>query len=129
MNSVIIFLFQITQMYNFLTGISDCDYLSATLLDIFLPSDANIYSAMASPPLGDSDHILVSVSIDILANYSCDHLTDVPWEDIFKLSASAAGNEFCEWVQVGIVVYISLALSTRSRPTHLYGFQLLLLLP
>ena len=36
----------------------------------------------------------------------CDHLRDVPWEDIFKLSASAAANEFCGWVQVGIDVYI-----------------------
>ena len=34
-----------------------------------------------------------------------DHLSDVPWEDIFKLNASAAANEFCEWVQVGINVY------------------------
>ena len=33
-----------------------------------------------------------------------DHLRDVPWEDIFKLSAAAA-SEFCEWVQVGIDVY------------------------
>ena len=55
-------------MYNFLTEISDCDYLSATLLDIFLPSHANICSTMAFPPLRDSDHILVSVSIDILTN-------------------------------------------------------------
>ena len=36
-----------------------------------------------------------------------DHLRDVPWEDIFKLGASAAASEFCEWVQVGIDVYIS----------------------
>ena len=36
----------------------------------------------------------------------CDHLRDVPWEDILKLSASAALSEFCEWVQVGIDVYI-----------------------
>ena len=35
-----------------------------------------------------------------------DHLRDVPWEDIFKLSASAAASEFCELVQVGIDVYI-----------------------
>ena len=34
------------------------------------------------------------------------HLRDVPWDDIFKLSASAAASEFCEWVQVGIDVYI-----------------------
>ena len=33
-------------------------------------------------------------------------MRDFPWEDIFKLSASAAPSEFCEWVQVGIDVYI-----------------------
>ena len=31
---------------------------------------------------------------------------DIPWEDIFKLGASAAASEFCQWVQVGIDVYI-----------------------
>ena len=36
----------------------------------------------------------------------CEHLRDLPWEDIFKLSASAAASEFYEWVQVGIDVYI-----------------------
>ena len=35
-----------------------------------------------------------------------DHLRDVPWDDIFKLGASAAASEFCECVQVGIDVYI-----------------------
>ena len=33
-------------------------------------------------------------------------MRDVPWEDIFKLGASAAASEFCEWIQVGIDVYI-----------------------
>ena len=33
-------------------------------------------------------------------------MRDVPWDDIFKLSASAAASEICEWVQVGIDVYI-----------------------
>ena len=81
---------------------------------------------MAFPPLGNSDHIVVSVSIDFPSNsqrdapfhriaydYShadrdslLDHLRDVPWEDIFKLSAFAAPSEFCELVQVGIDVYI-----------------------
>ena len=36
-----------------------------------------------------------------------DHLRDVPWEDISKISASAATSEFYEWVQVGIDVHIS----------------------
>ena len=34
------------------------------------------------------------------------HLRGVPWDDIFKLSASAAASEFCERDQVGIDVYI-----------------------
>ena len=82
---------------------------------------------MAFPPLGNSDRVVVSVSIDFPTNsqrdapfhriaydYSRadwdglrDHLRDVPWEDIFKLSASAAASKFCEWVQVGVDVYIS----------------------
>ena len=45
-----------------------------------------------------------------------DHLRDVPWEDIFKLSASAAASEFCEWFQVGIDVYI---------PHHKYQVKIL----
>ena len=32
-------------------------------------------------------------------------MRDVPWEDTFKLFGSAA-SEFCEWVQVGIDVYV-----------------------
>ena len=36
----------------------------------------------------------------------CDHLKDVPWEDIFKLVASAAASEFCKWVRAVIDVYI-----------------------
>ena len=81
---------------------------------------------MAFPPLGNSDHVAVSVSIKFPPNSQrdamfhliaydylcadqdglCDHLRDVPWEDIFKLGASAAASEFCEWLQVGIDAYI-----------------------
>ena len=116
----------LTQMVNFPTRIPDCDSHSPALLDLFLSSDASISSAMAFPLLGNSDHVVVSVSIDFSSNsqrdapfhrIACDysradsdglrdHLRDVPWEDIFKLSASAAASEFCKWVQVGIDVYI-----------------------
>ena len=37
----------------------------------------------------------------------CNHLGDVQWEVILKLSASTAATEFCEWFQVGIDVYIA----------------------
>ena len=66
--------------------------------------------------LGNSDHFVFSVFIDFPSNcqrdapfhriahgYSCadcngvrDHLRDDPWENTFKLGASAAANEFCE---------------------------------
>ena len=52
----------------------------------------------------------------------------VPWEYIFKLNASTAASDFCEWVQVGIGVYIP-HLKYQVKPPHLLGFQLLVLLP
>ena len=33
-------------------------------------------------------------------------MRDFPREDIFKLGASAAASEFCEWIRVGTDVYI-----------------------
>ena len=113
-------------MVNFATRIPDCDSHSPALLDLFLSSDATICSTIAFPLSGNFDHVTVLVSIDFLPNsqwdalfhciaydYShadcvclCDHLRDVPWEDIFKFGASAAASEFCEWIQVGIDVYI-----------------------
>ena len=81
---------------------------------------------MVFPPLGNYDHVSVSVSIGfssiskqdalfhhIAYDYSCadwdglcDHLTDVPWEYNFNITVSAAASEFCEWVQFGIDVFI-----------------------
>ena len=78
------------------------------------------------PPLGNCDHAVVSVSIEspiisqrdvpfhcVACDYSCadwegfrDHLRDAPWRDIFKLSASVAVSEFCDWFQVGIDICI-----------------------
>ena len=81
---------------------------------------------MAFSPLGNSDHVVFSVSTDFPSDskqdppFRCkaydyfhanwdglrDHLRDVSWEDIFKLNPFAIASEFCEWVQVGIM-YIS----------------------
>ena len=105
-----------TQMVNFPTRTPDCDSHSPALLDLFISSDASICSTMAFPPLRNSDHALVSVSIDFPTNsqqdapfhriaydYSHadwdglrDHLRDVQWEDIFKHGVSAAASEFCD---------------------------------
>ena len=56
----------LTQIVNFPTWIPDCDSHSPALLDLFLSSDANICSTMAFPPLGNSDHVAVSVSIGFI---------------------------------------------------------------
>ena len=55
-------------MVNFPTRIPDCDSHNPALLDLFLTSDASICSTMAFPSLGDSDHVVVSVSIDSPSN-------------------------------------------------------------
>ena len=62
-NSVIISS-DLTQMLNFPTHIPDCDSHSPALLDFFLSSDTSICSTMTFPLLGNSDHAVVSVSID-----------------------------------------------------------------
>ena len=116
----------LTQMVNFPTRIPDSNSHSPALLDLFISSEASICSTMAFAPLGNSDHVVVSVSIDFPTNSQQDapfhriaydysladwdglreHLRDVPWENIFKLDASAAASESCQWVQVGIDVYM-----------------------
>ena len=64
----------LTQMINFPTRISDCDSHSSALLDLFISSDASICSTMAFPPLGNSDHVVVSVSINFPINSKWDAL-------------------------------------------------------
>ena len=113
-------------MINFPTWIPNCKSRIPALSQLFLPSDTGIFSTMTFPPLGNSDHVAVSVSIDFPSNSKrdapfnhivydcshvdwdglCDYLRDVPWTDIFKLDASAAASEFWQWVQVGIDVHI-----------------------
>ena len=110
----------VTHIANFPSQIPDCNSHSPSLLYLFLSSDASICCPMAFPPLFGSDHV-VSVSNDFLITRKqdapfhsmaydrsaadwdgfCDCLRDTPWEDIFKLSASAAASKFYELVQVG----------------------------
>ena len=113
-------------MVKFPTRIPDCDSDSPDHLDLFLSSATSIRSARAFSPLGNSDQVVVSVSIyfpiksrqdalfhRVAYDYShtdldglLDHLRDVLWENIFKLSASTATTELFKRFQVGIDVYI-----------------------
>ena len=104
----------------------------SALLDLFLSSDAS--STMAFPSLGNSDHVIVSVSIEFPSNskwdapFHCiasdcshadwdslhDHLRDDPWDDIFKLSAprKLALRTFGELTKVNLL-YLLYSTATR----------------
>ena len=49
----------LTQMFNFPTRIPDCDSDSPALLNLFLSCVTSIYSTIAFPSLGNSDHVVV----------------------------------------------------------------------
>ena len=121
----------LSQMVNFPTLIPGCDSHRPTHADLFLFSDASICSKMALPPLRNSDclnfHWLFiklktrcPISLYSLWLFSC-WLGWSSWSferfercsrgGYLQLSASAIASEICQWVQVGIVVYI---------PYHIY---------
>ena len=138
----------LTQIVNFPTRIPDCDSHSPALFNLFLSSDASICSTMAFAPLENSDHVVVTVSIDFPINskqdtafhcvdydYSCaywddlrDHLRDVPWEDIFNSVLLLLLLNFVSGFRLELM-YISLIVSIKSNLTHLHDFQQLVLLP
>ena len=104
-----------TEMVNFPTQFPDCDSQSPALLDLFLSSNASIGSTVAFfaidfPSYSQQDVLFNCIAYDYsCADWDglCDHLRYALWEDIFKLGASAAAREFCEWDQVGLIdVYI-----------------------
>ena len=92
---------------------------------------------MAFPPLGNSDHVVVSVSIDFPLNsqqdapfhyIACEYSRadgtvfmiiwkDVSWKEVFKLGAFAAASECCECVQVRTDLYIP----HHKRPVKPYS--------
>ena len=130
----------LTQMVNFPTRIPDCDSHSPALLDLFISSDTSICSTMAFPPLRNSDHVVVSVSIDFPSNsqrdvpfyfiaydYSCadcdglrDHLRDVPWGKSLNSMLLRLLVNFVSGFRLKLM-YISLIVSIRSNLTYLHG--------
>ena len=103
---------------------------------------------MAFPPLGNSDHVVVSVSIDFPINskqdtpfhrvaydYSHadwdglrDHLGDVPWGISLNSALLLLLVNFVSGFRLELM-YISLIVSIRSNLTHLHDFRQLVLLP
>ena len=138
----------VTQIVNFRTQIPGCDSHSPAILDFFLSSHTSICSTMAFSPLGNSDYVVVSVSIDFPINskqdtlfhrvaydYSCadwdglgDNLRDVLWEISLNSVLLLLLVNFVSGFRLELM-YISLIVSIRSNLSHLHGFQQLKLLP
>ena len=107
------------------------------IIKVPFSSDVSICPTMAFPPLQNSDHVVVSVSIDFplnsqgealfhcIANDYCRADWDTPWEHILN---SALLLLLVNFVRLKLI-NISLILSMSSSLTHLHGFQLLVLLP
>ena len=115
----------LTQSVDFSTRIPVCDTHRPALLDLFLTSDPGLSAVGVFAPHRNSDHVVVSVSVDFGvtsekdAPYHCkafdysrgdwdgfrDLLRDVHWNNIYKYDASRAACEFSEWLQVGIDTY------------------------
>ena len=116
----------LTQIVDFPTRIPDCVDHQPYLLDLFLCSNPDSCTVTSHPPLGRSDHIVVSVDVKFVVkstnehpyhrtvySYSKadwdglrDHLRDVPWSDIFSHDTTFAAKELSEWVKIGIDCYI-----------------------
>ena len=75
---------------------------------------------MVFPPLGNSDHVVVSISTDFLSNST----RDAPFHRIAYEYSRADWDGLHDHLGD-----ISLTVSIRSGLTHLHDFQLLVLLP
>ena len=127
-------------MVNVPTRIFDCGSHSPALFDLFMSSDARICSKMAFP-LGNSDHVVATVSNDFSSNSKGDtsfHRIDndyshADWDvlsdqlrDVNSVLLSLQVN-FASGFRLELM-YISLIVNIRLNPTYLRGFQLLVLL-
>ena len=82
----------LTQIFNFPSRVPDCDSHSPALLDLFISSDASICSTVAFPSLGNSDHVVVSVSIAFPSNSQ----RDAPFHHIAYDNSLADGDGLCD---------------------------------
>ena len=127
----------LTHIVFFPTWIPGRDSHSPANLDLFIYFDSSFCPKMAFPPLGTSDYVIVTVSIDFPINSK---------QDAWLITTSALigmvlviiwemfhGNISLKWVLLLLLqrflsgfrlelIYISLIVSIRSNLTHLQGF-------
>ena len=131
----------------FLFGFLFVTVNSSALLDLFISSDDSICFTMAFPPVGTSDHVVISVFIDFPISWK----QDAPfqhslllflcwlWWSMWSFERCSMGGylqtlllllpvNFVSGFRLELM-YVSLIVSTRSNLTHLHGWQQFVLLP
>jgi len=116
----------LTQIVDFPTRFPENDAHSPSLLDLCLLSDPTECHATCFPPLGNSDHVVVSISLQLKAGQPTDHpshrtsynyqradwdscrdlLRDIPINDILAMPVDRCASEISEWIQVCIDAYV-----------------------
>ena len=116
----------LTQIIDFPTRFPDNDAHSPSLLDLCMVSDATDCHTSCETPLGNSDHAVVSIFLQLKPNQSADHpshrisynyqladwdsfrdlLRDAPWSDIFALPVELCAAEVSDWIQTGIDAFV-----------------------
>ena len=101
---------------------------------LFLSSEASICSKMAFPLLGNSDQVVLSVSINVLSStnldapFQCMHsLRDVPWGISLNLVLLLLEVNFLSGFRLELM-YIFLIKNISPSLCHLYRFKLILLI-
>ncbi len=118
----------LTQIVSSPTHIPDRASDGRYLLDLFLCSNPDDCVAKVLPPIGNSDHSIVSVSVSYSSptttfqpfhrtvfqfgkadwdGFRC-FLADVPWSWILSLGPDLAADELSQWINLGMKIYIPL---------------------
>ena len=118
--------YNLTQIVSSPTRIPDAPGQFPSLLDLYLTSDPDSSSASVLPPLGKSDHCVVSVSVDFPTKSSSEtpfhrtiyrysqadwdtfrsYLTDAPLDYFFRFRANKLATLLSEWILNGIDLFI-----------------------
>ena len=133
-------------MVNMPTRIPDCESHSPAVWNLFISSDTCVCSTMGFPPLGNSDHVVVSVSIDFPSNSQPCFIAQlmtilVLIGMVFVIILEILHGRISLSLLLLLLLvnfvgrlklellYISLIENIRSSLTYLHCFQLLVLLP